>query len=152
VGGSKSLILGRGNIKEGNNTMKPYRTLLERAKHMRSNQTDHEKIIWQILRSQRFQQLKFRRQQPIGRYIVDFICFSPKIIIECDGGQHATATQYDLKRDNYLARQGFRVLRFWNNEILFNRDGVMSAIWHACFDSPSPKSKISTLPPGESMG
>jgi len=76
--------------------MTTYTTLLKRAKELRQNQTESERIIWQSLRKKRFKSLKFKRQQVIGNYIVDFICHSPKIIIECDGGQHASNIPYDL--------------------------------------------------------
>ena len=71
--------------------------------------------------------LKFRRQQPIGRYIVDFVCFEKKIIIEVDGGQHAVETKKDTERDEWLRSQGFKVITFWNNEVLTNTQGVLPA-------------------------
>jgi very-short-patch-repair endonuclease len=72
--------------------------------------------------------LKFKRQKPIGRYIVDFVCYSPKLIVELDGGQHADQTAYDDRRNDWLRRQGFVVLRFWNNEVLTQTEAVLEAI------------------------
>ena len=82
--------------------------------------------------------LKFRRQQPIDNYIVDFVCLEKRIVIEIDGGQHA-AQEKDVFRDEYLRQQGFNVLRFWNNEVLQNINGVLEVIRDRCL-SPSPKS------------
>ena len=104
------------------------------AKELRKNGTDAENIIWYHLRAKQFEGLKFRRQQPIGNYIVDFVCFSKKIVIELDGGQHdiKRIKQKDKKRDTWLQKQGFKVLRFWNNEIFENLDGVLEVIWRKC--------------------
>jgi very-short-patch-repair endonuclease len=71
---------------------------------------------------------KFRRQAPIGRYIVDFSCMDAKVIVELDGGQHAAQHHYDDVRDNWLTSEGYRVLRFWNNEVMENLDGVLQRI------------------------
>ncbi len=80
--------------------------------------------------------LKFRRQQPIDNYIVDFVCFENHIVIEVDGGQHATEKEKDIERDIYLRRQGFKVLRFWNNEVLQNTNGVLAVIRENCLSHP----------------
>jgi very-short-patch-repair endonuclease len=74
--------------------------------------------------------VKFRRQQPIGRFIVDFVSFEKKVIIEVDGGQHSE--KVDKDRDQWLNSQGFKILRFWNNEVLQNTEGVFEAIMHNC--------------------
>ena len=94
------------------------------AKLLRSNQTPQEMRVWQALRASRLKGFKFRRQVPIGVYIVDFVCFDQKLIIEIDGGQHAENAK-DIVRDKELKKLGFRVLRFWNNEVDDNFDGVM---------------------------
>jgi len=100
-----------------------------RAKKLRNDLTEAEKHLWYILKSKQLRSSKFRRQAPIGKYIVDFVCFSKKLVIEIDGGQHATLTKdYDKIRDNWLRGQGFTVLRFWNNEVLKNREGVVEEI------------------------
>ena len=80
--------------------------------------------------------LKFRRQQPIDNYIVDFVCFENRIIIEVDGGQHAAENNKDRDRDTYLKRYGFKVLRFWNNEVLQNTNGVLAVIMENCLSQP----------------
>ena len=108
---------------------------------MRSEPTDAERALWQLLRAKHFVGYKFKRQVPIDRYIVDFICFANRLIIEADGSQHSES-QYDADRDAYLTGQGFRVLRFWNNEILTNTEGVSEVIWAALQDetsTPSPQ-------------
>ena len=102
--------------------------LLKNAKVLRKNMTDAERILWQQLRAKRFIGFKFKRQQPFGRYIVDFVCFDAKLIIELDGGQHQDAAEQDVMRDSWLKAQGFSVLRFWNNEFLQNRAGCLEKV------------------------
>jgi very-short-patch-repair endonuclease len=99
--------------------------------------------LWSILRAKRLAGWKFKRQEQIDRYIVDFVCFRARLIVEADGSQHAESTA-DAQRDAYLFDQGFRVLRFWNNEILTNPDGVATAIL-AALETPLPD----PLPQGE---
>ena len=94
---------------------------------MRKEPTAAERILWKLLRGRQLAGIKFRRQVPIGDYIVDFACKSPQIVIECDGGQHAD-NAYDLERDAWLTARGFRVFRFWNGEVIDNPDGVLSVI------------------------
>ena len=79
---------------------------------------------------------KFRRQEPIDNYIVDFVCFENRLIIEVDGGQHAAEKEKDIERDNYLMRNGFKVLRFWNNEVFTNIEGVLEVIRMNCLNHP----------------
>ena len=113
--------------------------LRERAKQMRSAQTPAEQHLWRILRAKRLSGYKFKRQLPIDSYIVDFACLRHRLIVEADGGQHGGAS--DAKRDAYLRAQGFRVLRFWNNDILNNEDGVTESILTALaapLPNPSP--------------
>ena len=100
----------------------------ERAKHLRKNSTDAERALWKHLRNKQLIGCKFRRQAPIGNYIVDFVCFSQSLIIEVDGGQHLTQTDYDAKRDKWLQSQGFTVLRFWDNDALADTDSVLERI------------------------
>lgn len=90
--------------------------------------TDSERILWHELRAKRFVGFKFKRQQPLGRYIVDFVCFEAKLIIELDGGQHQDAVVQDIARDTWLNAQGFSVLRFWNNEFLQNQAGCLERV------------------------
>jgi very-short-patch-repair endonuclease len=99
------------------------------------------------LRDRRLNSLKFRRQVPVGPYIVDFLCVGAKLIVEADGSQHAEST-HDKARDAYLERQGWKVLRFWNNEVLQNREGVLETIYaHAAKPSSGPSGHL--LPEGE---
>lgn len=98
------------------------------AKTLRTNQTDAEQRIWYHLRANRFMDLKFKRQKPLGRYIVDFVCMEQQLIIELDGGQHAEQTEYDQHRDTWLRSQGYTVLRFWNNEVMQQLEGVLEQI------------------------
>jgi very-short-patch-repair endonuclease len=99
-----------------------------RARQLRRNPTDVERLLWQRLRFWQVDGHKFRRQQPLGVYIVDFVCFQKRLIIELDGGQHAQEANYDAGRDAWLRDQGFTILRFWNNDVLKNIDGVMTMI------------------------
>ncbi len=100
----------------------------DRARVLRKNSTDAERRLWQGLRRNQINGCKFRRQQPIGPYIVDFVCFEKRLIIEVDGGQHAQQLEDDLARTEWLRSQGFQVLRFWNNQILREIDSVKAAI------------------------
>ena len=98
------------------------------AKSLPSHQTDAEKRLWHYLRASRFLNLKFKRQKPIGAYIVDFVCVEQKLIIEVDGGQHAEDVAYDDRRTNFLRGEGYQVLRFWNNQVQEEIDSVLKAI------------------------
>ena len=96
------------------------------AKRLRKNMTDAEKLLWSKIRNRQLG-VKFRRQQPVGRYIVDFICFEEQIIIEVDGGQHSQNKEDEI-RDKWFMAKGFKVLRFWNNDVLRNVRGVVEDI------------------------
>jgi very-short-patch-repair endonuclease len=113
--------------------------ILDFAKSMRQQATEAEAALWHILRARRFSGFKFRRQAPIGGYIADFVCFAEKLIVEADGSQHAESAR-DEKRDAWFAEQGFRVRRFWNAEIIQQREMVGDTLWHdlAGASSPSP--------------
>jgi len=110
-------------------------SLKTNARYLRSHMTDAENKLWYHLRSHRFGNLKFKRQKPIGAYIVDFVCMQQRLIIEVDGSQHLQS-ETDKQRDAWLAEQGFRVLRFWNNDVLLNLDSVLEAIYQEVFPSP----------------
>ncbi len=101
-----------------------------RARLLRRNQTDAERRLWALLRDRRYHGAKFRRQVPVGPYVTDFCCFDAKLIIELDGGQHASdgGAERDLQRTAWLQQEGFRVLRFWNDEIFTNIEGVLTQI------------------------
>jgi very-short-patch-repair endonuclease len=98
-----------------------------KARTLRKNSTEAEKRLWAALRSRRFNGYKFRRQRPIGCYIADFVCMEHKLIIEADGGQHADSA-HDSERDVWLKGEGWRILRFWNNDVLANMEGVLTGI------------------------
>src|SRR6186997_995644 len=91
-----------------------------RAHSLRQNMTEAERRVWQILRSQQMHGRKFRRQVPIGRYIVDFVCHEARLIVEIDGGEHDHSSVAEAGRTDFLQSEGYRVLRFWNNEVLAN--------------------------------
>ena len=110
--------------------------LLTRAKSMRANPTDAERKLWLLLRAKRLAGYKFKRQVVIDWYIVDFVNFDHRVIVEADGSQHLD-NDYDRKRDAYLRSQGFTVLRFWNNDIFLQSQPVSDAIWHT-LQIPSP--------------
>ena len=95
--------------------------------------------MWERLRSRRLKQLKFRRQLPISGYIVDFVCLEEKLIVEVDGGQHNDRQLQDARRTAVLEKSGFRVLRFWNNEVLEKLDSVLEEILRAAEAPPSPQ-------------
>jgi very-short-patch-repair endonuclease len=113
------------------------------AKGLRKNLTDAEQKLWQHLRNRQLEGYKFRRQQLIGKYIVDFVCFEKKLVVELDGGQHLDSEriEYDSNRTRWLESRGYRVLRFWNHEVL-NKDefeSVKEVIWRELrFFYPSP--------------
>ena len=102
------------------------------AKKLRQQSTDAERSLWADLRAKQMLGLKFRRQVPIGNYIVDLVCFSVKLVIELDGGQHAERIKADQIRENRLVTQGFTILRFWNHEVFENKTGVLETIMNHC--------------------
>jgi very-short-patch-repair endonuclease len=113
-----------------------------RAKQLRKNSTDAERLLWRVLRSRQLVGHKFRRQQPLGEFIVDFVCLEKRLVVEVDGGQHDEPQQaaHDCERSAWLEQQGFRVLRFWDHEVLKQIEEVKDAIWRALeSDAPSPK-------------
>ena len=99
-----------------------------RARSLRSVMTDVERVLWQALRGKQFGGNRFRRQHPIGQYIADFACIERMIVVELDGGQHQEQLEYDERRTEYLGTHGWQVLRFWNNDVLDNLDGVLTVI------------------------
>jgi very-short-patch-repair endonuclease len=108
-----------------------------RARQLRENQTDAERRMWMLLRDRRLAHLKFRRQQSIGNYFVDLFCASKGLIIELDGGQHNDNPD-DEKRTAWLESRGYKVIRFWNNDVLKNPEGVLTTILLALKVTPSP--------------
>ncbi|MBI3479995.1 MAG: endonuclease domain-containing protein [Nitrosomonadales bacterium] len=102
----------------------------QNARDLRRNMTDAEKLLWRHLRMKQFENYKFRRQHPLGNCIADFVCLEAGLILEVDGGQHAEHLNEDADRTKQIEAKGFRVMRFWNNEVLSNIDGVKLAIWN----------------------
>ena len=107
------------------------------ARKLRKTPTDAEKVLWKHLRLRQVEGHKFRRQQPLGPYIVDFVCLDRKLIVEVDGGQHLEQSASDAKRTAWLEGRGFRLLRYWNDQVLKEPEAVTEAIWNA-FKSPRP--------------
>ena len=106
---------------------------LERARRLRREMSDEERVLWMLLRDRRFADFKFRRQVPLGDYVVDFVCFGSKLILELDGSQHAEPQQakFDADRTQYLEAAGFRVARIWCGDLFKDREGAMELIWNA---------------------
>ncbi len=98
------------------------------ARTLRRNQTDTEKRLWRHLRNRGLAGHKFRRQVPIGPYIADFVCLEKNLVVEADGGQHAERTAEDTRRTEFIEAQGFKVLRFWNNDVLQDIEAVLNVI------------------------
>jgi very-short-patch-repair endonuclease len=118
------------------------------ARELRRNSTDAERLLWRHLRARRLAGHKFKRQCPVGKYIVDFVCWETKLIVELDGGQHAD-NALDIERDEYLAAEGFKVLRIWNPEVFNNTAGVLERIWafilELSHEEPSPAASARDL-------
>ncbi|MFJ3459202.1 endonuclease domain-containing protein [Scandinavium goeteborgense] len=112
---------------------------MKKHKFLRTNQTPEENRLWFLLRAKRFYGYKFRRQMPLGPYIADFVCYRARLIIELDGGQHAERSEYDNQRTSWLNAHGWRVLRFWNNELRMNEEAVLEEILgHLSIAAPLP--------------
>jgi very-short-patch-repair endonuclease len=108
------------------------------ARQLRRITTGAEQRLWRLLRLRQSENIKFRRQVPIGPWIVDFVAFDKRLVVEADGGQHAESLR-DHARDTDLRNRGFKILRFWNNDILFNANGVIERIAEEIEQSPSPR-------------
>jgi very-short-patch-repair endonuclease len=108
--------------------MSEQRILTDVAKRLRHEMTDAERVLWREVRAHRFASFKFKRQEPLGLYVVDFVCYQAKLIVELDGGHHAEQQEPDAERTRWLESRGFRVVRFWNNDVLTNIAGVMQEI------------------------
>jgi very-short-patch-repair endonuclease len=117
---------------------------------MRAHPTEAEKRLWSLLRGQRLSGFKFRRQQVIVPYIVDFVCLEQRLIIETDGSQHADCKD-DVRRDAFLRAQGFRILRYWNNQILSESEAVAAALV-AELSVPHPPKPSAWAPPSPAAG
>jgi adenine-specific DNA-methyltransferase len=119
---------------------------VDRARGLRRAMTDVERLLWRYLRNRHLSGWKFRRQHEVGHYIVDFVCAEAMLVVELDGGQHAELVDYDERRTQYLQSMGYRVLRFWNNDVLANIESVLEVILEAVASAaPHP----GPLPRGE---
>jgi very-short-patch-repair endonuclease len=127
--------------------------MLERARTLRQGQTEAEDKLWSRVRAKWLQGFKFKRQEPFSeRYIADFVCPSRKLIVELDGSQHADDLAYDTLRSRFFESQGYRVVRFWNNDVFLNLDGVLDAIY-AALTGPLPgPAGLSLSPRGRGLG
>ncbi|MER3467030.1 MAG: site-specific DNA-methyltransferase, partial [Armatimonadota bacterium] len=117
--------------------------MLKFARQLRKEQTDAERLLWALLRNRRLAGFKFRRQHPIESYVVDFYCHEARLAVELDGGQHNEPDQRarDEQRTAFLKQRGVRVLRFWNNEVFQNTEGVLQAIYDALTSLTPPLSQ-----------
>jgi very-short-patch-repair endonuclease len=109
------------------------------ARKLRRQATDAERVLWNHLRAHRMAGYKFRRQVVIEPYIVDFVCLEARLIVEADGGHHLEQSEEDLKRSVFLESLGYKVMRFWNNEILGDIDAVLESIHRYLIEAPSPR-------------
>lgn len=103
----------------------------QKARELRNNPADAERFLWSHLRLRQLGGHKFRRQHPLGPYIVDFVCLEQRLIVEVDGGQHVEQIEYDSKRDSWLRAEGFTVLRFWDHDVLTEVENVKQVVWQA---------------------
>ncbi|GIW71093.1 MAG: hypothetical protein KatS3mg102_0635 [Planctomycetota bacterium] len=111
----------------------------ERARELRKEQTEAEAVLWRRLRRRQLEGWKFRRQHPVGPYVVDFVCLARHLVVEVDGGQHIERAEFDRRRSRFLQSRGLRVLRFWNNEVLGQLEAVLETIRQALLQpAPSP--------------
>ncbi len=122
--------------------------LSRNARRLRREATDAERLLWRHLRGRGLEGLKFRRQQPIGQYIVDFCCLDSHLVVEVDGGQHVAAIEEDRLRTLFRQRRGFAVVRIWNDEVLLNLTGVLEEI-HRQAERASGRPDPDPLPRGE---
>jgi adenine-specific DNA-methyltransferase len=116
-------------------------SLVQTSRELRSSATDAERLLWRFVRNRHMSGYRFRRQVPLGPYIADFVCLRARLIVELDGSQHDESLIDELERTHYLARLGFRVIRFWNNEVLQQTEAVLESILEALIQAcphPSP--------------
>jgi very-short-patch-repair endonuclease len=116
-----------------------WRRNTDRARQLRASATDSEHLMWRHLRGRRLRGFKFRRQFPISGYVVDFVCLDAKLIIEVDGCQHTDNVEPDARRSEILSKSGFRVVRFWNNDVLARSNDVLAEILRNLQAPPSPQ-------------
>ncbi len=117
---------------------KGYSRPTARSRELRRNSTEAERKLWPAIRARQLDGVRFNQQFPVGQYICDFVSRKYRLIIEVDGGQHASTVEYDRRRTLFLEEQGYTVIRFWNSEVLDNLDGVLLRIRQTLADMPSP--------------
>jgi very-short-patch-repair endonuclease len=142
---------GEGGPRRRCGTGEGARSLTKLARQLRARMTDAERKLWFALKDRRFAAFKFRRQVPVGPYIADFLCFESRLIVEVDGGQHADSA-HDVERDNWLAQNEFHLLRFWNNDVLQNLEGVLTVLAEQLERTPHPSSRLRETPPSPARG
>jgi very-short-patch-repair endonuclease len=142
---------GEGVVRRRRRAGEGARSLTGVARKLRSRMTDAERKLWFAFKDRRFAAFKFRRQVPVGPYIADFLCFELRLIVEVDGGQHAESVR-DADRDNWLAQNEFRVVRFWNNDVLQNLEGVLTSLVGELDRTPHPTSSLRSTPPSPARG
>ena len=142
---------GEGGPRQGRGTGEGALSLVKLARQLRAGMTDAERKLWLALKDRRFASFKFRRQVPVGRYIADFVCFEARLVIEVDGGQHADSVR-DVERDRWFAQNDFRVVRFWNHDVLQNIEGVLTALLEHVERTPQPSSRLREPPPSPARG
>jgi very-short-patch-repair endonuclease len=146
-----SPLAGEGGLRRRRRTGEGALTLIKVARKLRSRMTDAERKLWFALKDRRFEAFKFRRQVPVGPYIADFLCFESRLIVEVDGGQHAESVR-DVERDAWLSQNAFRVVRFWNNDVLQNLEGVLTSLATELNTTPHPSSRLRETPPSPARG
>jgi very-short-patch-repair endonuclease len=146
-----SPLAGEGGLRRRRRTGEGALTLTKAARKLRSRMTDAERKLWFALKDRRFEAFKFRRQVPVGPYIADFLCFESRLIVEVDGGQHAESVR-DTERDAWLAQNAFCVVRFWNNDVLRNLEGVLTSLAAELNKTPHPSSRLRETPPSPARG
>ena len=127
-------------------------SLLANARALRAKSTDAERRLWYYLRDRRLSGYRFRRQVPIGRFVVDFVCMRARLIVELDSGQHADSALDDLERTRCLARAGYHVIRFWNDEALQRTEAVLESILEALIQACPHPSPLPQAGEGEQRG
>jgi len=113
-----------------------------RARRLRNNATDAEMLLWRGLRGKQMAGHKFRRQYPVAPYIVDFVCLDAKLVVELDGGQHSEQLAYDGRRDAYIRSCGFRVLRYWNDQVMTEMQAVLEDIYRHLMSPSRPPPQV----------
>ena len=142
---------GEGGLRRRRRTGEGTPSPIGAARQLRSRMTGAERKLWFALKDRRFSGFKFRRQVPIGPYVADFMCFERRLIVEVDGGQHAESVR-DAIRDQWFAQNDFRMLRFWNNDVLQNLDGVLIRLSEQLQLTPHPTSRLSETSPSPARG